>query len=104
MGDFDTSQLSADWGGVCGASQAGEAFRASSTTYSGVFNLVDARYTFDLVGGKNDVTMTLITDRAQSFTPAVDGLIYRAADSTTYRINDVRNDAAVFECDLVKPR
>lgn len=104
MGDFDTSRLDADWGAVCGSRQAGEAFRASSVTYHGVFNLTDARYTFDLVGGKNDVSMVLILDRAQGFAPAVDGLIYRASDSTTYRINDVRNDLACFECDLVKPR
>ena len=104
MSDFDTTQLGEDWGGVCGSMQSGEAFRSVSTTYYGVFNLTDARYTFDLVGGKNDVTMILIIDRAQGCVPTVDGQIYRAFDSTTYRVNDVRNDIAVYECDLVKPR
>lgn len=104
MSDFDTDQLGDDWGGVCGSAQAGEAFRSASTTYYGVFNLVDARYTFDLVGGKNDVSMVLVIDRAQGLVPTVNGSIFRAYDSTTYRINDVRNDTAVFECDLEKPR
>lgn len=104
MSDFPQSQLNADWGGVCGSTQSGEAFRASSVTYYGVFNQADARYTFDLVGGKADVSMILIIDRAQGLTPTVDSLIFRAFDSVTYRINDVRNDQAVFECDLVKPR
>jgi hypothetical protein len=96
--------LAADWGGVCSEAQSGEAFLASSVTYYGVFNLVDAKYTFDLVGGKNDVSMVLVIDRSAGLTPVVDGLIFRASDSTTYRINDVRNDQAVFECDLEKPR
>lgn len=104
MGDFDSSTLGTDWGAVCGSGQSGEPFRATSTTYSGVFNLTDARYTFDLVGGKNDVSMILIVDRAAGYVPTVNGLLFRAFDSTTYRINDVRNDAACFECDLVKPR
>lgn len=104
MGDFDTSQLDSDWGGVCGSSQSGEAFRAASTTYYGVFNLTDARYAFDLVGGKNDVSMVLIIDRAQGYVPTVNGTLFRPFDSTTYRVNDVRNDLACFECDLVKPR
>lgn len=104
MGDFDTSQLDADWGGVCGSAQSGEAFRSGSTTYYGVFNLTDARYTFDLVGAKNDVSMVLIIDRASGYVPTVNGTLYRAFDSTTYRVNDVRGDLACFECDLVKPR
>jgi hypothetical protein len=104
MGDFDTSQLDADWGGVCGSTQAGEGFRASSATYYGVFNQADARYIFDLVGNKTDVSMVLIIDRAQGYVPTVNGLLYRAFDSTTYRVNDVRNDQACFECDLMKPR
>ncbi len=104
MSDFDTSQLGADWGGVCGAGQSGEEFRAGSVTYYGVFNQVDAAYTFDMTGGKNDVKLVMVTDRAQAYLPTVNALIFRGFDSTTYRINDVRNDLAVYECDLVKPR
>jgi hypothetical protein len=104
MSDFGDDQLASDWGGVCGSSQSGEAFRSVSTTYYGVFNQADARYTFDLVGSKTDVSMVLIIDRAQGYVPTVNGLLFRAFDSTTYRVNDVRNDQAVFECDLEKPR
>jgi hypothetical protein len=103
MSDFDTDQLSDDWGGVCGSSQSGEAFTQASVTYYGVFNQVDARFTFDLVGSKTDVSLVLVVAR-EAFTPVIDALIFRAADSVTYRINDVRNDQAVYECDLVKPR
>ena len=103
MSDFDTDQLASDWGGVCGSSQSGEAFTHSAVTYYGVFNQVDARFSLDLVGGKNDVSLVLVVAR-EAFTPTVDALIFRASDSVTYRINDVRNDQAVFECDLVKPR
>ena len=104
MSDFDTTQLGSDWGGVCGSSQSGEAFAASSVTYYGVFNQTDAAYTFGLTGGQNDVKLVMVTDRSIAYIPAVNALIYRAFDSTTYRINDVRQDLAVYECDLVKPR
>ena len=104
MSDFDQDQLDSDWGGVCSNAQAGGAFLSASVTYYGVFNLVNAEYVFDLVGGKNNVSMVLIVDRAQGYVPTVNGTLFRTFDSTTYRINDVRNDEACYECDLEKPR
>lgn len=102
--DWDLTQLQTDMGNIIGNSRGGEAFLASAVTYYGVFNQTDAVYAFRPTGHADEVSMVLVVDRTQGYTPAVNASIHRVFDSTTYRITDIRPDQAAFECDLRKIR
>lgn len=102
MSDFDSTLLATDIEAICSTSMAGESFTVSGVTYFGVFNQTDQVYSFEEVGNRTDVSMTLIVARS-AFTPTINQLLYRSFDSTTYRITDFKPDLQAFEISIRKP-
>lgn len=103
--DFDQTQLAADALAIGGQNGlASEPFTYAGVTYYGVFNQINSSAVMEVTGFVNEAFITVCIPRA-SLTAgiAVNELVYRPFDSTTYRVVNPNTDEQWHEYTLRKP-